>query len=274
MYQGKFLSENRDARVAQLRQKRANTSPTSQQPVPEEPAPQETMMMPKVRQPAAVEPERVPAYEERKQKNPEKRKKGPRVSTVIFYTFYLLLIVASVFGIRYGLGALEEWLVVYESSQPDTRSQEIFNQLFGDPDWGEIYDLAGLEGTEFEGKESYVSFMEQLVGNQELTYSKTSAGLSGGEKYIVRAGEIKVATFTMENPVTDAAAIPQWSLAEVEANFFNRDWDVTILTRPDCTVFVNGVKLDDSYVIKTTASTVDQYLPEGVHGPQTATLYA
>ena len=80
MYQGKFLSENRDARVAQLRQKRANTSPTSQQPVPEEPAPQETMMMPKVRQPAAVEPERVPAYEERKRKNPEKRKKGPRVS--------------------------------------------------------------------------------------------------------------------------------------------------------------------------------------------------
>ena len=78
----------------------------------------------------------------------------------------------------------------------------------------------------------------------------------------------------MENPVTDATAIPQWSLSEVEAGFFTRDWDVTILTRPDRTVLVNGVALDESHVIKTTVSTVDEYLPEGVHGPRTATLYA
>lgn len=274
MYQGKFLPENRETRVVQLRHKRNHTPAAEKEPVQQETVPQETVAMPPVVQPAPVEQASVPTSKENKHEAAAKKRRGPRVSTIIFYTFYLLLIVASVFGIRYGLGMLEDWLVVYESSQPDTKSQEIFDQLFGDPDWGEIYDLAGLEDTEYEGKESYVTYMEQLVGDQELTFTKTSAGLSGGEKYIVRVGEIKVATFTMENPVTDAAAIPQWSLSEVEAGFFTRDWDVTILTRPDRTVLVNGVALDESHVIKTTVSTVDEYLPEGVHGPRTATLYA
>lgn len=244
MKNGKFLPENRSKRVQELRQ--AEAAPTGSVP-----------------QPLYIRPE------------PEKKKKkGPRVSTIVFYTLYLLLIGAAAWGIHYGLGLLEDWLVVYEASQPDTRSQEIFEELFAQPDWGEIYDMAGLEGTEFEGKDSYVSYMERLVGEQTLTFSKTSAGLSGGEKYIVRAGDIKVATFTMENPVTDETEIPQWSLSQVEAGFFTRDLDVTVLTQPGRTVSVNGVVLDDTYVIKTTASLVDSYLPEGVHGPRTATFYA
>lgn len=273
MYEGKFLPENRNPRVARLRQKRDITSHMQESNDPAS-AQQDAVLMPPVNRPVSAEPEPGAVFAEQQQTTRPPKRKGPRVSTVIFYTFYLLLIVASFFGIRYGLGLLEDWLVVYESSQPDTKSQEIFAQLFAEPDWGRIYEMAGLEDTEYEGKESYVTYMEHLVGDQELTCTKTSAGLSGGEKYIVRAGEIKVATFTMENPINDAAAIPQWSLAAVEADFFTRDLDVTVLTRPNCTVLVNGVELDNSHVIKTTTSAVDEYLPEGVHGPQTATLYA
>ena len=43
---------------------------------------------------------------------------------------------------------------------------------------------------------------------------------------------------------------------------------------PGRTVTVNGVPLDENYVVKTTSSVVDNYLPEGIHGQRTTTLYA
>ena len=119
-----------------------------------------------------------------------------------------MLIGAAAYGINYAYNLLNDWLTVYEASQPDTRSREIFDEHFSNPDWGWIYDQAGLQGTEFEGKEAYITYMNNLVGDAELTYSKTSAGLSGGQKYIVKLGEEKVATFTMQNPVTGELEIP------------------------------------------------------------------
>lgn len=267
MYQGKFLAENKGAAKVD-HQKKIVTTLTADQIMDEELAAQEQVS---VEIPAA-EAKSAPVKPAKAKK--EKKKKGIRVGTVIFYLLYLMLIGAAVYGIHYGLGLLNDWLTTYEASQPDKRSQEIFDEIFADPDWGKIYDMAGLEGTQFEGKDAYVAYMQEKVGESELTYSKTSAGLSGGQKYIVKLGDEKVATFTMLNPITDELEIPQWDLDKVEAGFFTRNEDVTILTQPGRTVTLNGVPLDESYVVKTTSSVVDGYLPEGMHGTRTATLYA
>lgn len=267
MYQGKFLAENKPAGKAE-QQKKITTSLTADEIMDEELAAQELLV---TETPA---PEAKSAARPAKEKKAKKKKKGIRIGTVIFYLLYLMLIGAAAYGIHYGLGLLNDWLTVYEASQPDTRSQEIFDEIFANPDWGRIYDMAGLEGTQFEGKDAYIAYMEAKVGDSQLTYSKTSAGLSGGQKYIVKLGDEKVATFTMQNPVTDELEIPEWNLDKIEAGFFTRNEDVTILTQPGRTVTLNGVPLDESYVVKTTSSVVDSYLPEGMHGPRTATLYA
>lgn len=264
MYQGKFLAENKAA-VKEDPSKKIATTLTADQIMDEELAAQQV----EVELPTT---EGAPAKGKKAKK--EKKKKGIRVGTVIFYLLYLMLIGAAAYGIHYGLGLLNDWLTVYEASQPDKRSQEIFDELFANPDWGQIYDMAGLEGTQFEGKDAYVAYMEAKVGDSALSYSKTSAGLSGGQKYIVKLGDEKVATFTMQNPVTDELEIPQWNLDQVEAGFFTRNEDVTILTQPGRTVTLNGVPLDESYVVKTTSSVVDSYLPEGIYGQRTATVYA
>jgi len=266
MYQGKFLVENKAAVKAEQPTKAASVL-TADEIMDEELAVQEQAV------PAVSSPKPEEASKPVKKKK-EKKKKGIRVGTIIFYVLYLMLIGAAAYGINYGLNLLNDWLSVYEASQPDTRSQEVFNEYFADPDWGKIYDMAGLQGTEFEGRDAYITYMENLVGDTELTYSKTSAGLSGGQKYIVKLGDKKVATFTMQNPITDELEIPQWSLDKVEAGFFTRNEDVTILTQPGRTVTLNGVPLDESYVVKTTSSVVDNYLPEGMRGKRTATLYA
>lgn len=267
MYQGKFLAENKAAATTE-QQKKIATTLTADEIMDEELAAEKQETLVSEAQAAPAKP-----VKEKKAKK-EKKKKGIRVGTVIFYLLYLMLIGAAAYGIHYGLGLLNDWLTVYEASQPDTRSKEIFDELFANPDWGKIYDMAGLEGTQFEGKDTYVAYMQAKVGDSELTYSKTSAGLSGGQKYIVKLGDEKVATFTMQNPVVDELEIPEWSLDKVEAGFFTRNEDVTILTQPGRTVTLNGVPLDESYVVKSTSSVVDGYLPEGMHGPRTATLYA
>ena len=277
MYQGKFLAENRAAK--------ASASPKKAEPAVKDEEILKDAQFPAAEQeaPVAVKEEisaEVNPVPEKKEAKPskakkeKKKKKGIRIGTVIFYLLYLMLIGAAAYGINYVYNLLNDWLTVYEASQPDTRNREIFDEHFSDPDWGWVYDQAGLQGTEFEGKEAYITYMENLVGDTQLTYSKTSAGLSGGQKYIVKLGEQKVATFTMQNPVTDELEIPQWSLSSIEAGFFTRNEDVTILTQPGRTITLNGVPLDETYVTKTTSSVVDSYLPEGIHGPRTATLYA
>ena len=204
---------------------------------------------------------------------PEKPKKAITAGTVIFYCLYFLGILACVFGIRYGMGLLEDWLIRFEASQPDTKSQVFFQELFADPDWGALYDRCGLEGTEFEGREAYVRYMEQKVGNQPLTYTMTSAGLSGGQKYIVRMGDEKIATFTIQNTVTGELEIPDWHLEALELVEYPRLQTVTVITQPGRTVSVNGIPLEEAHVVKTVEYDLAGYLPEDVQSPNTATHY-
>ena len=64
-----------------------------------------------------------------------KQKKTITKGTIFFYAIYLLLIIAFFIGMSYVMGLLGDWLVRFEASQPETKSQEVFEQLFKDPDW-------------------------------------------------------------------------------------------------------------------------------------------
>ncbi len=258
MYRGKYLN-NRKAPRRTLEQKST-------------PLEEKNQIVEKISSASEALPTPEAPVTETNQKK-EKKKKRIRVGTVIFYLFYLLLIGAFAMGMNYVLGELEDWLTLYEASQPQTKSQEIFDRLFSDPNWEEIYTLADLEDTKFESKEAYAAYMAEKIGDKELTFHKTSAGLSGGQKYIVKLDNEKLATFTIKNDVTSELEIPHWELATVEA-FYSRDKNITINTLGNRYIYLNGVLLDDSYIIRTTASVVDKYLPEGLHGPRTQTVYA
>ncbi len=205
-----------------------------------------------------------------RQAKPKHKKIGP--GGIIFYVLYFLLLAAIAVGTSWVLNFLDGWLQDFEASQPDTKSQQIFDQLFADPDWGKIYDLMDEETLGVTAKEDFCAYMTQKVGTQELTYSKTSAGLTGGSKYVLRLGDENLGTFTMMNEVTGELEIPDWQLSHVEI-FTSTDEFVTIHTQQGCTVKVGDVVLDDSYLIRTTSTAAEKYLPEGVHGPRTATYY-
>ena len=201
-----------------------------------------------------------------------KQKKPVTKGTIVFYAIYLLLIIAFFIGMSYVMGLLGDWLVRFEASQPETKSQEVFEQLFKDPDWNELYYMAGFQDTLFESKDTYATYMKNKVGSQELTYIKTSAGLTGGHKYIIKLGEENLGTFTLQNDVVGDLEIPDWKLDTVEL-FMDRRADVTIRTQPGHIVSINGIPMNESYIVATTSTVLEDYVPEGYHGDRSVTYY-
>lgn len=193
---------------------------------------------------------------------PKKKHRG-KTGTTVFYVLLLCYILLFCIAMGIVMHALNNWLVRFEASQPTAKCQEVFSQLFEDPDWAQLYELAGEPGD--ITPEHYTSFMEEKVGDTALTYIETSAGLSGDKKYIVRCGSEKVATFTLCNNAPDAD-IPDWQLGTLVLFYDIPRFSITVIAPPDHTVTVNGLELDESYVVRTVTTKAEEHLPDSVHG--------
>ena len=224
--------------------------------------------------PQGARPQQAPYPNVQRPSAPAKpQKRGPRLGGIIFYTLYFMFIAVFGVGMLLGLNWLDNWLVDYEAAQPTVKCQEVFDQLFSNPDWGNLYDLAGVQDTAYEGKDAFVAYMTEKVGSTPLTYVETSAGLSGDKKYFVKLGEERIASFTLENTKKDErkTEIPDWQFGKVEL-FFDRADGYLIQIVDGHTAFVNGVALDDSFVIQITSSSAADYLPVGTTGAKTDIL--
>ncbi len=247
--------------------KTAPAAPVKKAPVKKPAAPGEAPVKkaPASKKPAA--PAAAPA---------KKQKKGPRLSTVIFYTFYFMFILVFSIATFFGLKWVQGWLSDYEQAQPTVRAEQVFQQLFTDPNWGDLYTAAGAKDSAYEGKEEYVVYMEEKMAGKKLTYMETSAGLSGNKKYVVRLDNEKVASFTLvdKNKVSSSLSlenldtitdIPDWQLGSVEV-FFDRTGSYRIEKMDGHTAYVNDVALDDSFTIMEATTIAANYLPEGLTG--------
>lgn len=196
---------------------------------------------------------------------PRKRRKRISRGTLLFYSVYGLLTVIAIVAILCALPALRNWLIRFEASQPVHKRDEVFAQLFEDPDWKQLYAMAGLKDTEFENSGTFDAYMTEKVGGRRLTWLETSAGLSGDKKFIVKLGDEKIACFTLTGGAENKTDIPEWKLGTVEL-FFTRCQSVCVERFPGQTVYINGVALDDSYTIQKVSTLAEKYLPEGVTG--------
>ena len=210
----------------------------------------------------------------------KKKKSGPRLGGVIFYTLYFLFILVFFLAVFLGLNWLHGWLSDYEMAQPTVKAEQVFTQLFTDPDWGALYESAGVQDSAYEGKDAYVTYMENKVGSSPLTYMETSAGLSGDKKYLVRLGTEKVASFTLvdNNKVGTVSLdnlenlgdIPDWQLGAVEV-FFNREGTYYIEKLDGHVAYVNDVALSDDMTIQVATTLAEKYLPAGTTGASMCT---
>lgn len=299
MYKGKFDQKNKQASsdVQELLSQRSSAA--AEKPASRKPAPS-AQPTAKKEAPSRSTPQKAPAKNaaakapvqdaagktpaknpSARQSQPAKRpvpqtaapqKRGPRLGGVIFYTLYFMFILVFFIATFVGLLWLRGWLTDYELAQPTTKAEQVFTQLFTDPDWDGLYDASGVQDTAFEGKAEFVAYMNGKVGNSPLTYMETSTGLSHDKKYIVRLGNEKVASFTLvdKNNVGDTTLeninqLPDWQLGAVEV-FFSRDYSYRIVKMNGHTAYVNDVPLDDNYTIQIATTIAENYLPEGTTG--------
>lgn len=266
MYQGKFdqKSKKTSLNVQEVRQQGARQEHTSH------PEPQRSAARSQAPRNTAPQAPRQAPVQQNVQAEPQRR--GPRLGGVIFYTLYFLFIFLFFVATFFGLQWLHAWLSDYEAAQPTVRCQEVFEQVFADPDWATLYDVAGFTDTEFESKDAYVAYMENMVGDQELTYQETAAGLSGDRKYFVKLGDERLGSFTLvdKNDSKSETDIPNWQLGTIELQL-ERHGSYKIQMPENHTASVNGVKLGEDYTIQISTIRAQDYLPEGVYAPQTVT---
>ncbi len=262
MYQGKFDNKHKKTSVDvhELVEQR-NAVPQKKKKAAA-PAPVQEIEAPVKKQKKAAPQPEPPV--------PEKKKNGPRMGGVVFYTFFFMFILLNFVGVFFGLKWLQNWLVDYEAAQPTVKGQQVFDELFADPDWAALYDLSNTEDSLFEGKDAYVAYMEEKVGGEKLTYWQTSAGLSTDKKYVVQLGDEKIAYFTLTGEQTNITDIPDWQLGTVDL-IITRDDSIRIQKMDGHTAYVNGIPLDDSYTIQIASTSAEDYLPIGLTGVRMCT---
>ena len=263
MYQGKFDKKRRSTTVSTSdlvaeRNSNATRQPASAENVSRRPAPA------KEAAPAAKPVKRQPVQQEVPQPVVERR--GPRLGGVIFYTLYFLFIFLFFVATFFGLQRLQGFLVEYEGAQPTTKSAEVFHQLFDDPDWGALYDAAGIADTQYEGKAAFVEYMENLVADQELTYQLTSTGMSEDVKYFVKLGDKRLAYFTLTGGEKNQN-FNLYKLFEYLAVSGYR-----IQTADGHVPQINGIALTDDHIIQMSAMKNDDsgVLPTGYSSAKTS----
>lgn len=221
---------------------------------------------PQQQRPAAQRPAQPRAPQPRRQVENEAvlQKRGPRTGSMVFYGFYFGLILVFFVGIFITLNWLNGWLGKYEAAQPTIKCQQVFDQLFANPDWAQLYRLAGdptgtgtnKYDTQFEGQDAFVRYMTEKVGSQQLSYVETSGGLTG-KKYLVRLGTEKLASFTLLGQQENIIDIPDWQLGEVEL-FLNRNQSIKIRKMENHVAYINNNPLSDDYTIQIASTKADE----------------
>lgn len=192
-------------------------------------------------------------------------RRDPRKSSLVFYTVFFLFVLVFYTGLYLEMVQLRDWLADFENAQPTTRSRQVFAEYFETPDWGKIYDLCANAGKISGDKEAVVAFMEEKTAGKSLTYTETSAGLSGNMKYIVRSGNEKLASFLLidRNNAEGLTDLHDWQLGEIEL-FVQGSTGCYVETLLSCHVSVNGMQLSEDQIVRKTVTQAQEYLPEGV----------
>lgn len=217
--------------------------------------------------------------------------KKPRTTTVIYYGLLLILIAAFCFFMPGLMDKLTVHLEKYQNAHINTQYRLVFQEYFGDPDWGKLYDEAGMQDTPYESKEAFVEYMEAKVAGQELICFLESNG-SNGKKCPVYLGDEEIGAFYMTShpeaqPETDPwyykipfakslankLKVQNWTYDGLTLVQPKRELSVSVTTEGDRIVYVNGVALTQAQLTSTTETLAEQYLPEGLHGMRRQSFY-
>lgn len=191
-----------------------------------------------------------------------KLKRLPLFYKIYFSALILFAIILIIFSV-----ALSGFIKRYNEGLPETVSERFFTEVFENLDTEKIIRLSGAKHSEFETDEELKAFIEDKLSGK-LTYTSiSSVGSvdSDTKSYIVKSGDYKLASFTLdkdENGDYHQSELYLYLPKSVAKKY-------KILSSSKLTV--NGKDVDESYVTETELMRNAEFLPEGVPCPQWVT---
>ena len=111
-----------------------------------------------------------------------RRRKHTTTGTYLFYSIYVIMVLALFIAIAITMGALKNWIpTIIPNDQSADLSQAVFNQYFKDPDWEALYKSTYPDATQEEAA-AYAEKMEAYVGDRKLAFLEYNMSISGEKK--------------------------------------------------------------------------------------------
>ena len=176
----------------------------------------------------------------------------------LFMAFYAIaFLTAAFFGLKWFWGYMEG----YEASRPHIAIDAYMAKLDKEYIISHSNEFMSTVDFNIQDQETCRNIvLEALEG--EISYArKASECTEDRQVYVVRCGKTVVGSFTIETTAEDEYGFKPWTLREEQ---YDLSWlmgteTVTVSAPEGYSVYVNGVKLDESYIISSEATDYEVY---------------
>ena len=201
-----------------------------------------------------------------------RRRKHTTTGTYLFYSIYVIMVLALFIAIAITMGALKNWIpTIIPNDQSADLSKAVFNQYFKDPDWEALYKSTYPDATQEEAA-AYAEKMEAYVGDRKLAFLEYNMSISGDKKnYRVHVDGVGLSTFSLITNDPDSTN-PTWYFDGFAVELFPKEPSNTvylsyhIITVPGTTVTVDGQVLTEKDIVRKVTTKAEEYLPKDVDG--------
>jgi len=189
------------------------------------------------------------------------------VGTIVFYSIYVIFIIAFAFGVNFLLSKLYTFLDNYEKALPKYEAEQIFTDYYSPVRFDALYEKEGIQSlSSFEDKSDFVRYMENVVKDKEITYREVSAGLGDDKKYCIYADGNKFSEFFITKKQSPESPSDTWELKSVKT-YFKTEQSVSVQTVKTSKLYLNGIEVPSENITQDDIETATvKHMPEGVSG--------
>ena len=155
----------------------------------------------------------------------------------------------------------------FEAAQPKHVAEEVFYTYFADFSAGRFLDICEDDATKYEMRENLITYLDTLTKDAKITYHSISTGMDDVLQYVVRAGDTKFASFTLEKDIDDKESRFTPYKPGKFALYTDAKTKVDVEIPTGYTLYLNGVEVSRECIIQEGIKTPScAHMPKGVAG--------
>ena len=190
-----------------------------------------------------------------------------------FWCIYAILVIAGVVVTNIAMDQITVVLTEYEASQPKHTAEKIFVENFRSFDANEYLERFDDSVFGRESRENVARYLSEKTEGKRFTYYSVSSDTEGVYKYNVKAGEVKIASFSIVEEHREGERFPTYAEGGFEVYFpFNED--ITVTVPKGAVLMLNGNVVErDKIIVSDIPHEGNQFLPDGAEGRYFETYY-